>query len=585
MAALAVGAVATAAMVIGALGISRVNSPPSSSSSPATMTRKMTDHEGYPGMKYMFGENGSAFRPGTTTDVTPSEAEYLYGDQIVPKTRGNPGTSYLYDEGDAPRAHDPYGLKHSTYEADFASPGWDDQDWSWDSEAHRGNMPTVPLAPLDRGPLYGEHVPLPIGDMGDALSDMAWGTGRDRSTELEWPPERTKTYTCHPLDYGGQLMPHEIPHGAREATDLQFWGPTDWDAERNSRKPSYLDNTAMEYNGKEINRPLDDFGWQDFEQDPGFAEKGAEDVDYSDGQASARSTNVRLMQRNRYGGFVTTKEAYRPKFLPPTPARASGGGQPGEEPEITFGARLSKLFSAFLGERNIRNKAPAEYAEVTLDQSKKLDYTPRLGNGRPPGGAQPPGPQVNPVQGGRMRRTDDQLQLPSGLAKPRIAASGSLDINPYQGYHYTSRETEFSWGDNTVGKSRAGKNGYLLLGNPQLEYRQRKEPDDMQAYQAPRTGARGSIYGGEDVHGIIIPNVKSSGVTERTLGKGGRNIMGSSGIITLRSNITKGLKGGDWDDSPETQDGFIDLRTPRSVAIIGGRTKEALDDLMDVEHS
>lgn len=238
-----------------------------------------------------------------------------------------------------------------------------------------------------------------------------------------------------------------------------------------------------------------------------------------------------------------------------------------------------------MGPRNIRNKAGPDYAEITLDKSRLLDYTPRLGNGRAPGGAQPSGPQVNPVQGGRMRRADDQLELPMGLAKPRISAGSSLDINPYDGYHYTTRETEFSWGDNTGGKSRAGKNGYLLLGNPELEYRQRKEPDDLQAYQPPRMGAKGSIYGGEETHGIIIPNVKSAGVTERYLGKGGRNTLGSSGIITLRSNIKNGLKGGDYDDSPETYDGYINLRTPRATSIIGGRSKEALDDLFDVYHS
>lgn len=436
------------------------------------------------------------------------------------------GTGYIYDATEDKRKHDQYGLKHTTYEADFASPGWDDQDWSWDCDASGSCTKVSGGAPPGRGPLYGEHMPMPVGNLGDALSEIQWGTGRDASTEFELPPERMKTYTSHPLDYGGQLMPHEIPHGAREATDLQYWGPTDWDAERNSRMPSYLDNAAIELNGKEINRPLDDFGWQEFSHDPEFADRMAEDVDYAEGQSSARSTNVRLMQRNRYGSFVTTRDPVRPKYLPPIPTRASGGGQPGMEPDITFGARLNKVFSAFLGERNIRNKAGPEFADVTLDQSRLLDYTPRLGNGRAPGGAQPSGPQVNPVQGGRMRRTDDQLQLPMGQAKPRIAAGSSLDINPYDGYHYTSRETEFSWDDNTGGKSRAGKNGYLLLGNPELEYRQRKEPDDLQAYQPPRMGAKGSIYGGEDTHGIIIPNVKSSGITERTLGKGGRNIMG-----------------------------------------------------------
>lgn len=238
---------------------------------------------------------------------------------------GNPGTGYIYDSSEEDRKHDDYELKHTTYEANMASPGWDDQDWSWDCDTS-GSCKNVPgNAPPGMAPLYGEHMPMPIGEMGDALSEIQWGTGRDASTELELPPERMKTYTSHPLDYGGQLMPDEIPHGAREATDLQFWGPTDWDAERNSRMPSYLDNGTMELNGKEINRPLDDFGWQEFEHDPDFTDRMASDVDYSDGQSSARSTNVRLMQRNRYGSFVTTRDPVRPKFLPPIPTRAGGG--------------------------------------------------------------------------------------------------------------------------------------------------------------------------------------------------------------------------------------------------------------------
>jgi hypothetical protein len=304
----------------------------------------------------------------------------------------------------------------------------------------------------------------------------------------------------------------------------------------------------MEFNGKEINRPKNTYGEQVFEHDADFTNEGAEDMSSAGGQTSARTTNVRLQARNQYGSFVTTKEVKRPKFLPPTRSHAAGGGAPGIEPEITFGARLSKVFSAFAGGRT-RN-APPEMAETTLETSRRIT-----------------------------------INLPMGLAKPRIAASGSLDINPYDGHHYTSRETQFTWENNTAGKSRAGKNAYMLMGDAQLEHRSPKAPDDMEGYQAPRAAARGSIYAGEAAHGISFPNVKSSAVSDYLTGRGGRNTLGSNGLITLNANMINGLKGGDYDDSPETRRDLINLRTPRSAAIVGGRSKEALDELFDVKVS
>ena len=419
-----------------------------------------------------------------------------------------------------------------------------------------------------------------LGDM-DAISEVRWTLNRDATQEINDPPQHTKRYSANPMEFGGQLSSDEMPRMTRAATDLQFWGPTDWEAERQMKNfPSYINNRAEELNGKEINRPKDQFGNQQFAGDSLFKEEGAMDVDFGDGQTSARTSEVRLMQRNRYGRFVTSRSAERPKFLPPTMTR-SMGGQPGIEPDVTIGARLSKVFAGFLGERNGGAKAGSDFADTVLEKSRRLDYEPRTGLTHAAGGTHPSGPEVN----------------------------------PYEGYHYTTRERATEWDENTGGKSRMGKNGYLLLGNPELEYRSRKEPEDraeyqqagkaksaylllgnpeleyrarkqpedLQEYQPGRMGARGSLYGGEATHGIVIPNVKSSAVADRFLGRGGRNMLGGTGYITLRSNMKNGLKGGDCDNTPAP--GLINLQTPRAVAIIGGRTKAALDDLFDVQHS
>ena len=458
-----------------------------------------------------------------------------------------------YSSAVEPRQEDPYELKHTGFEADIASPAWQDQEqWSWDCAS--GN---VACAPYGMPPVYGEGVSAPVMPLGDFEDFYGVRTqDRDRSTEMELPPERTKTYASHPLDFGGQLMPHEIPHGAREASYEEFWGPTDWDAERNGRMPSYLFNRELELDGKEVNRPLDDFGFQVFDGDDQFADKGASDVDFASGQSSARSDNVRLMGRNLYNRFVTTRTPDRPMFLPPTLSKARAGSQPPNEADMSLGARLNRLFSAYIGTKGSKGtRRPPLNADVTLEQSKLLDYTPRLGNGKPRGGA----------------------------------GYGGLDVNRYQGQHYTSRETSYSWEDNTVGKSRMGKNAYLLLGQPMLEYRSRKDDDGRSEYQTPKGAAGGSVYAGEFSTGTMIPNVKIPfAVFDRMGNKGmgkGKGVSGGTGLITLRSNIVNGLKGGDYDDTPETQRELYNVRTPRAVAIIGGRNEESLNDLFDVQHS
>ena len=484
----------------------------------------------------------------------------------------------------------------SIHESRHASPNWQDQHWQLDcgeKESCEGfRTPGDGMTPFNVGvpqaPLWGQVQDRTVHDLGEHevgagsfLDDIRHEGERDASVELEMPPEHTVSYTTHPLAYGGQLMPHELPYGASEATDLQFWGPENWDSYRHSKRPTYLDNLTIYKDGKEINRPLDDFGpkWDTAEGGPGAHEWGI-----GAGEFTARDATPRMLSLNRYGSAVTTRSYERPKFLPPTPGGAPGGGNPGLEPEVTFGERVNRLFAAFSPWKAATCQAPPEMADVTLQKSRRLLYNPEMGVAAARYGQQSyGGPGVNPVDGGRMRQADDALSLPQGNVKPKVAAGWNLDINPYQGYHYTGRETLEG---PAVGRRGQGGNGYLLLG-PNEEYRPVKVPSDLQEYVPPKGGSKTGTYGGEAAHGIMIPNVRSESLESmlKITGKGGHGQLGKAGIVTLHHNAALSTRGADYDDSP-IPDQLINLRTPLAKAMqVGGRSQAALDDLFDVQHS
>jgi hypothetical protein len=292
-----------------------------------------------------------------------------------------------------------------------------------------------------------------------------------------------------------------------------------------------------------------------------------------------------MMAMNRYGSAVTTTDFERPLLLVPTPGAAPGGGNPGLEAEVTFGARLNRIYDAFKPWKAAAagTRAPPDPADVDLNKSRVLLHDARLGVAAARHGTmQFGGISVNPVEGGRIRQVDDMLSLPRGQVKAKVASRGTLDINPYEGYHYTSRETMEG---PAIGRRGAGGNGYLLLG-PNEEYRARKVPSDLQEYIPPRGGAGTGTYGGEAAQGFSIPNVHSECAMEvrpALLGRGGRGgLLGKAGIVTLGHNTAIGNRGGDYDDSP-IADQLINLATPKSVAMqVGGRSQAALDDLFDV---
>ena len=471
----------------------------------------------------------------------------------------NEDTSYIYEDQGDERAQDPYEFKHSMYEDRHASPAWEDQQWQLDCSNKESCLgvrtPGDGVTPfgVPPPPMYGEVQDRTVRDIGthepgSFLDQIEGESDRDASTELELPPEHTVNYTCHPLDWGGQLTSDEIPYGASEATDLEYWGPENWDSYRYSKRPAYLDQATNYKDGKEINRPLDDFGPKWDESEGG---QGAHQWGIGAGEFTARDAGPRLLARNLYGRHVTTREYDRPKFLPPTPGGAVGGGNPGLEAEVTFGERVNRLFSAFMPWKSAAagTLAPPDFADQTLDKSRRLLYDPGLGVAAARGGQMSfGGPGVNPVQGGRIKQVNDELTLPKG-------------------------------------NQGRGGSSFLLLG-PYEEYRPRKMPSDLQDYVAPRGGSKTGTYGGEAANGIVFPNIKSESLETRLTisGRGGRGLLGKAGIITLGHN-TSTRKEDDVDNSPYPAQ-EIDLRTPLAKAMqVEGRTQRSLDDLFDVQHS
>ena len=567
----------------------------------------------------LIGAAGAAALAAGVVGMASRKHTYHYAQQ-----QQHAAPDMYVDHGDD-RQSDPYELKHTMYEDRHSSPGYEDQDWQLDCSSKDScegfRTPGDGRTPFE-APTWGQVSNRTVRDLGthepgSFIDQIEMESDRDASVELELPPERTVNYTSHPLDWGGQLTPEEMPYGASEATDLQFWGPEDWDAYRHSKRPAYLDNSANYKDGKEINRPLDDFGpsWG-----PDEGGEGAHQWGLGSGEYTARDAGPRLLARNLYNRHVTTREYKRPLLLPPTPGAAVGGGNPGLEADVTFGERVSRLFSAFMPWKSAMpgTMAPPEYAEHTVDKSRRLLYDPGLGVAAARGGQMAyGGPGVNPVQGGRMRQTDDTLSLPMGNAAAKVsahgglninpvqggrmrqtddalslpmgnvtakvAARGDLSINPYEGYHYTSRETMEG---PAISRRGQGGNGYLLLGQYQ-EYRPRKMPSDMQDYVGPKGGAKTGTYGGEAAHGISFPNVKSESTeTHLTIGgRGGRGLLGRAGIVTLGHNASVGERGADYDDSPIPEQ-LINLRTPLAKAMqVDGRSQQALDDLFTVQHS
>ena len=544
------------------------------------------------------------------------------------KRRGGP----VREDGLIPRVGDPMRYAY----VDTCSPGYADQDWQNDCGVF-GSCPNNPMNSQGRPPLEDQYLGNAVGELGDYLPGLQTESRRDAEVELNDPPHPTRRFADYGLMAGEPLEPKDIPYGATPATDKEFWGPTVWEAERPHKLPSYLFNSTMELNGKEINRPMDTY-FSDFDQLGDEA-----DVGFANGMSSGRTPDVRLMAANRYSSFVTTKGTDEKKFMPPTATASRGMGMPPTPAERSIGARVIHVFNAFMPWKGASagTAAPPELPAITLPAATRRtgtyeerrgvaigptsSYGPEEGNvqqgGRmnqrlpfnywvstgnlPPGGGTPAGPDTNPYRGGVIRRIGTRYNigkdqggenkaLPGvwntmGNAGFHVGGVSGTDTNPPEGgYHYTTRVRTTSDSDNSSSRGSAQGSGPILLFDMLTGGRQRKDTSGRAEYQAPASGH--SQYGGVEIAGDTISNRRPN--TWFAFPLIGRSGGGSDGgkpsprsLWTIGGNTLKGVRGGDWDDSPPLNIGDEAVKSSLFDNIIGKRNEEELDDLFSVTHS
>jgi hypothetical protein len=255
-------------------------------------------------------------------------------------------------------------------------------------------------------------------------------------------------------------------HGDKSvgATDLDYWGATDFDSVRHDQKPAFVRNyNATELNGKEINRPAEEyFG------DWGPQQPGDERVDWAGGSFTGFTPDVRLQGRNRYHRFVTFRDPERPGFGDPIVTGGAGAGKPPEPAEINFGNRVIRIFAdIWLNATGAaKRSAPPALADITLPggtrrNSELLQIT---GDASAHAGGTFGGMSANPVKGGRMG-----LKLPWSFRTQFDKAHGGsgyggMDANPVKGGRDSRR---LPWSFRTQFDKAHGGSGYGgMAANP-----------------------------------------------------------------------------------------------------------------------
>jgi hypothetical protein len=272
---------------------------------------------------------------------------------------------------------DGLAVPHDYLYVDDATPGYQDQNWSG-----RPAMCTDPL--------------------GSFLPDTATDTGRSDDQWINVDPSPTKS---QPWYGSGVLDPLNLPtHGEKNAgtTDLQYWGPTDFDAQRDDHVPAYLRNyNSTELSGKEINRPASDYF-----DDWGQPAPGDEKVEWATGSFSGFTPNARLQGLNRNYRFATFTDPDRPTWGAPTVTGGAGGGRPPVMAEVSLGSGLTKAFVDFwqraTGAKG--RSAPPVTADITLPGAtrRNSEALPITGDASAHSGGLFGGLAANPGKGGRM---------------------------------------------------------------------------------------------------------------------------------------------------------------------------------------
>lgn len=559
--------------------------------------------------------------------ANPNEVQAAPGGGYPPKPRGSPVRNDLL----IPRVGD---VGRYAY-PDLSSPGYADQDWQLDCSATE-KCPATPENSGQKPPLDDQFMGRETMTLGDYLPGLQTETRRDAEVELNEPPHPTRRYPDFGLGWGEPLESWNIPHGAQSATDLQFWGPTVWEAERKHKLPSYLFNGAMEADGKEVNRPYDTY-FGDFDENDGSVR-----VEHGTGAYSGRTTNVRLTSLNRYGGIATTKDTIPRLFMPPVQKGSRGMGMAPKPPERSLGARIITSFNAFWPWREGGSKnAPPMMAAIQLPSATRRagTYEERVGDpqgktqsygseginihqgGRmgkrlpfnfwvregnlPPGGGAPAGPDTNPEMGGAIRKIgrrydlDDEDgsagELPGawdtrnsgGFVYGGVGA-GTEQNPPDQGYGYTTQLRITRDGEHAASRGSANGSGPMLFHDLSKGARATGDCGRRPDYQGSQF--RASAYGGVDIAGQTFPVRRISashpflvGGVSGGGGQGGMPIPRS--VWTIGGNMLRGTRGGDFDDSPPQDIGAEPIKSALFKNIIGRRTESELSDVFSVSHS
>lgn len=500
---------------------------------------------------------------------------------------------------------------------DTSSAGYQDQQWAFDC-GQKGACPFTPFNSARDPPEDYQHVGIPEGELGDYAPGIVHDTNRDASGELNVVPHPTRRYPDYGLGWGEPLESSYIPYGGKEATDLEFWGPTDWNSVRHSRIPSYATQRETELDGKEINRPMNDY-FGDF-----TAGEDETAVEFSSGWASARSADVRLQGLNRYGSFVTTKRPDENLLNMGPTQNGKIGSMPTQPPGRSLGARIITTFNAFKPWRDMGLRdAPPIMAAIQLPAASRNPYTyeERAGNSTPwttgygsedvnkqrgarpgkrllfnqwmaggnlpPGGGAPAGPETNPVQGGVMRRIAGQWDT-MGNARFEFAANSGTEQNPPEGgYHYTTRQRIKPDSETMDGMTPYGGGGPIRLHNMAAGARGQKDISGRADYQAPGGGL--NRYEGPTCAGKFLqlhpmaPWAFPRGGS-RTAGGGNGGSTGMRGVWTLHGNAAIGVRGTDWSDEPPVTIGEAG-NNPMQASILDRRSEASLSDVFDVAHS
>jgi len=513
---------------------------------------------------------------------------------------------------------------------DVSSPEYQDQsDWQFD--CGQAICPTRDASSSGhRPPLRGQHLAESVGMLGDFLPGIHQDTRRDAEVEINEDPCPTRVYADWGFGYAEPLESSYIPHGNHAQTDLEFWGPRDYEAERFHKIPGYLFNREQELSGKEINRPMDDYTMV-FDQD------GDErDVDWGSGAKSGRTPDVKYLAANRSQTFATTtRPDDEKKFMPPV-ANRGGFSMPAPESLIYFGGRSEPVYNSYGGVRGMGGRnAPSEAAEIQLPahtrnpqqykpysggavartqsygadgvnivqggrMNRRIDFTPPVERSIGMGGEMGGGLNVNPQLESRVRRIGTRFaidgssrgggEIPGvwdtkGTPSFSIGANAGNDINPPEGgYMRRTRVRERPFAESTVGLGMPGS-GPIRLHDMTAGARMPKSDGARQDFRTIGGGISGWVGGADPVSfkKSTLFMLPTGGGSSANGGAGGR--AAPRGVFTIHGNNVLGTRGATYSDEPTEDDVGDAINGSLYRNIIGKRSQEELDDLFSVEHS